>query len=192
MSIAKNESFPPDQIKEMIGELSVATARSTAPENKISLTSSRISLILGVIEIKCMNWMEPGLRATLYSTIVSMLEDLKEEEHDEALQRRFEYLYNYFFKMNSEHIEKKLKTLPIESLQLLKDYNLVLQCRERWKDASDIYMHNNQSWSISNKIIAEINDKLTRIELDYNLVIKPKHSSYDASDLAFLGKSGEQ
>ena len=136
--------------------------------------------------------MEPGLRGTLYSTIVSMLEDLKEEEHEEALQRRFEYLYNYFFKMNSEHIDKKLKTLPIESMQLLKDYNLVLQCRERWKDASDIYMHNNQSWSISNKIIAEINDRLTRIELDYNLVIKPKHSSYDASDLAFLGKNGEQ
>jgi hypothetical protein len=187
--IAQHDSkFPPEQVKEMIGQLSVATARSTEPANKLSLTSSRISTLKGVIEYKCREWMMPGLKTLLYTTIQSMMEDMKEDDHEAALHSRLDYLIRFLGDVAAKNIQDKTKSLPDESLDLLTDYNNIVLCRERWKKAQDIYMHNNEAWSISNKMLADINDILTSIELKYNLIIMPKNYSYDIHDLNMLNK----
>jgi hypothetical protein len=88
-------------------------------------------------------------------------------------------------------VEEKRKYFPTESIELLVDYNAILDCRERWKVASDTYMANKDAWSVSNKMIADINDVLADIELKYNLIIKPKNSSYSVDDMTLFTKPQE-
>jgi len=49
-------------------------------------------------------------------------------------------------------------------------------------------MTNKDAWATSNKMIADINDILTQVELDYNLIIMPKNYSYDVNDLSMFNK----
>jgi hypothetical protein len=191
--IAQNtDNFPPSQIKEMIGELSVATARSTEPANKISLTSSRISTIHGVLKYKCRQWLMPGLTTLLYTTIDLMVKDIMDSEKQGSNVHQILYDLDKFMQEESARcIEEKRKYFPTESIELLVDYNAVLDCRERWKVASDTYMANKDAWSVSNKMIADINDVLADIELKYNLIIKPKNSSYSVDDMTLFNKQQE-
>jgi hypothetical protein len=188
--IAQNgDNFPPTQIKEMIGELSVATARSTEPANKISLTSSRISTIHGVLKFKCRTWLMPGLTTLLYTTINLMVKDIMvNDKPSDSTRYILQELDQFLVEETERHILAKKKGYPAESIELLVDYNAVLDCRERWKVASDTYMANKDAWSISNKMIADINDVLADIELKYNLIIKPKNSSYSVDDMTLFNK----
>ena len=188
--IAQNgDNFPPTQIKEMIGELSVATARSTEPANKISLTSSRISTIHGVLKFKCRTWLMPGLTTLLYTTINLMVKDIMvNDKPSDSTRYILQELDQFLVEETERHILAKKKGYPAESIELLVDYNAVLDCRERWKVASDTYMKNKDSWSISNKMIADINDVLADIEMKYNLIIKPKNSSYSVDDMTLFNK----
>jgi hypothetical protein len=191
--IAQNtDNFPPSQIKEMIGELSVATARSTEPANKISLTSSRISTIHGVLKYKCRQWLMPGLTTLLYTTIDLMIKDMMvDEKPGERVMIILEDLDAFMQEESTRCIEEKRKYFPTESIELLVDYNAILDCRERWKVAQDTYMKNKDAWSVSNKMIADINDVLADIELKYNLIIKPKNSSYSVDDMTLFNKQQE-
>jgi len=191
--IAKNtDKFPPEQIKEMIGQLSVSTARSTDPAIKLALTNSRISVLLGIMKHKCQDWVMPGISTMIHEIILKMLDDdLKAADHEKALRTRIEYLIEFINDENSIAIETKSKYFPSESLVLLTDYNKVVECRERWKVASKTYMDNKDAWEISNEMIADINDILTQIELDYNLIIMPKNYSYDINDLSMFKKQPE-
>jgi hypothetical protein len=192
--IAKtSDKFPPEQVKEMIGQLSVSTARSTAPEIKLALTNSRISALLGIMKHKCQEWVMPGISTMIRDAVIKMLtEDMLANEHEQAIRSRLEYLIAFVTEENKKELEAKSKFTPYESLALLTDYNRVIDCRDRWKEASDIYMKNKDSWSISNKMIADINDVLTQIELDYNLIIMPKNYSYDISDMSMFKKQPEE
>lgn len=191
--IAKTtDKFPPEQIKEMIGQLSVSTARSTDPAIKLALTNSRISILLGIMKHKCQDWVLPGISTMIHEILVKMLnEDLLAQEHERAIKARIVYLINYINAENTKALESKQKYFPSESLVLLVDYNKVVECRERWKIASKTYMDNNTAWEISNSMIADINDILTQIELDYNLIIMPKNYSYDVNDLSMFNKQPE-
>jgi hypothetical protein len=191
--IAQNtDNFPPTQIKEMIGELSVATARSTEPANKISLTSSRISTIHGVLKYKCRQWLMPGLTTLLYTTIDLMIKDIIDEnKQGKNVSGILEDLDKFMQDESTRCIEEKRKYFPTESIELLVDYNAILDCRERWKVAQDTYMTNKDAWSVSNKMIADINDVLADIELKYNLIIKPKNSSYSVDDMTLFNKPQE-
>lgn len=191
--IAKTtDKFPPEQIKEMIGQLSVSTARSTDPAIKLALTNSRISILLGIMKHKCQDWVLPGISTMIHEILVKMLnEDLLAQEHERAIKARIVYLINYINAENTKALESKQKYFPSESLVLLVDYNKVVECRERWKIASKTYMDNNTAWEISNSMIADINDILTQIELDYNLIIMPKNYSYDVNDLGMFNKQPE-
>ncbi len=192
MIVQGTDNFPPTQIKEMIGELSVATARSTEPANKISLTSSRISTIHGVLKYKCRQWLMPGLTTLLYTTIDLMIKDMmSEEKPGERVMIILEDLDVFMQEESTRCIEEKRKYFPTESIELLVDYNAVLDCRERWKVAQDTYMTNKDAWSVSNKMIADINDVLADIELKYNLIIKPKNSSYSVDDMTLFNKQQE-
>jgi hypothetical protein len=188
--IAKTtDKFPPEQVKEMIGQLSVSTARSTDPAVKLALTNSRISVLLGIMKHKCHDWVMPGISTMIHEIIVKMLEeDLKAENHESAISARITYLIDFINKENTEALESKQKYFPSESLVLLVDYNRVLECRQRWKIASKTYMDNASAWEISNSMIADINDILTQIELDYNLIIMPKNYSYDINDMSIFNK----
>lgn len=185
------DNFPPTQIKEMIGELSVATARSTEPANKISLTSSRISTIHGVLKYKCRQWLMPGLTTLLYTTIDLMIKDMINEKSETRLKYILKDLDKFMQEESTRCIEEKRKYFPTESIELLVDYNAILDCRERWKVAQDTYMTNKDAWSVSNKMIADINDVLADIELKYNLIIKPKNSSYSVDDMTLFNKPQE-
>lgn len=191
--IAKTtDKFPPEQVKEMIGQLSVSTARSTDPAIKLALTNSRISVLLGIMKHKCQEWVMPGISTMVHEILVKMLtEDLLAEEHERAIRARIAYLIDFINTENTKAIETKSKYFPAESLTLLTDYNKVVECRERWKKASDTYMENHEAWAISNKMIADVNDILTQIELDYNLIIMPKNYSYDINDLSMFKKQPE-
>lgn len=188
--IAKTtDKFPPEQIKEMIGQLSVSTARSTDPAIKLALTNSRISVLLGIMKHKCQDWVMPGISTMIHEIIVKMLEeDLKAENHESAISARITYLIDFINKENTNALESKQKYFPSESLVLLVDYNRVVECRQRWKIASKTYMDNATAWEISNSMIADINDILTQIELDYNLIIMPKNYSYDINDMSIFNK----
>lgn len=188
--IAKTtDKFPPEQVKEMIGQLSVSTARSTDPAIKLALTNSRISVLLGIMKHKCHDWVMPGISTMIHEIIVKMLEeDLKAENHESAIRTRITYLIDFINKENTEALESKQKYFPSESLVLLVDYNRVIECRQRWKIASKTYMDNATAWEISNSMIADINDILTQIELDYNLIIMPKNYSYDINDMSIFNK----
>ena len=186
------DNFPPSQIKEMIGELSVATARSTEPANKISLTSSRISTIHGVLKYKCRQWLMPGLTTLLYTTIDLMVKDIiDEKKQGDGVRSILVDLDKFMQEESARCVEEKRKYFPTESIELLVDYNAILDCRERWKVASDTYMANKDAWSVSNKMIADINDVLADIELKYNLIIKPKNSSYSVDDMTLFNKPQE-
>jgi hypothetical protein len=188
--IAKTtDKFPPEQIKEMIGQLSVSTARSTDPAIKLSLTNSRISVLLGIMKHKCQDWVMPGISTMVHEILGKMLtEDLNAPDHEFAIKSRIAYLIDFINIENTKAIETKQKYFPSESLVLLTDYNKLVECRERWKIASDIYMTNKDAWATSNKMIADINDILTQVELDYNLIIMPKNYSYDVNDLSMFNK----
>jgi hypothetical protein len=188
--IAKTtDKFPPEQVKEMIGQLSVSTARSTDPAIKLALTNSRISVLLGIMKHKCHDWVMPGISTMIHEILVKMLEeDLFAENHETAIRNRIAYLIDFINKENTEALESKQKYFPSESLVLLVDYNRVLECRQRWKIASKTYMDNASAWEISNSMIADINDILTQIELDYNLIIMPKNYSYDINDMSIFNK----
>jgi hypothetical protein len=192
--IAKTtDKFPPEQIKEMIGQLSVSTARSTDPAIKLALTNSRISALLGIMKHKCQEWVMPGISTMIHEILVKMLEeDLKAEDHENAIRNRISYLIEFINKENTIALESKSKYFPSESLTLLVDYNKVVECRERWKVASKKYMDNKDAWEISNAMVADINDVLTQIELDYNLIIMPKNYSYDINDMSIFKKQKEE
>ena len=186
------DKFPPEQIKEMIGQLSVSTARSTDPAIKLALTNSRISVLLGIMKHKCNDWVMPGISTMIHEILVKMLkEDLMAQEHERAVKLRILYLIDFINAENTKALEAKQKQFPSESLVLLVDYNKLVECRERWKIASDTYMRDKDAWAISNKMIADINDILTQIELDYNLIIMPKNYSYDINDLSIFNKQPE-
>jgi hypothetical protein len=191
--IAKTtDKFPPEQVKEMIGQLSISTARSTDPAIKLALTNSRISVLLGIMKHKCQDWVMPGISTMVREIIVKMLmDDLIVEDHERAIKARIAYLIEFINKENTEAIEAKSKYFPSESLTLLVDYNKVVDCRDRWKVAAKTYMDNKDAWEISNAMIADINDILTQIELDYNLIIMPKNYSYDINDLTMFKKQPE-
>jgi len=147
---------------------------------------------MGVLEYKCREWTQPGLTRTLYKTIEMMVADMKENESDMNIRQMLAELEQYLSEMSNYNVENKIKYLPIEGLEILQDYNVVLECRARWKEASDIYMKNKDAWSVSNKMIADIGDKLEAIELKYNLIIMPKHYSYDINDLNMFNKQKEE
>ena len=192
MGIAKtNDKFPPEQIKEKLGALSVAMAKSTAPENKLSLCSSRISTLIGILDYKCREWAEPGLLTLLYQTVAEMVRDMQAENMDPErysplLDETFHNLQKYLNDRTTYNIESKIKFVPAEGIELLKDYNLLLNCRARWKEAHDAYMKNKDSWGISNKALADLSDVLETIEMKYNLVVMPKNYSYNIGDLNLL------
>ena len=118
--IAKTiDKFPPEQVKEKIGLMSVATARATEPANKISLCSSRISTLMGVLEYKCREWTQPGLTRTLYKTIEMMVADMKENESDVNIRQMLAELEQYLSEMSNYNVENKIKYLPIEGLEIL-------------------------------------------------------------------------
>jgi hypothetical protein len=188
MSIARTtDNFPPAQVKEKIGLMSVAMAKCTDPSNKISLCSSRISTLVGVLKVKVDTWAEPGLTEVLIKCLTMMVDDMKTESPEEGIRQTLSEIERYLNVIADEQTSKKYKKeVPQLSLDILYDYNIVLQCRERWKDANDIYMANRNAWSISNKIIADIGDKLEEIELKYNLIIMPKSYSYNIDDLTMF------
>jgi len=186
------DKFPPEQIKEMIGQLSVSTARSTDPAIKLALTNSRISVLLGIMKHKCNDWVMPGISTMIHEILVKMLkEDLMAQDHERSIKLRILYLVDFINAENTKALELKKKQFPSESLVLLVDYNKIVECRERWKIASDTYMRDKDAWAISNKMIADINDILTQIELDYNLIIMPKNYSYDVNDMSIFNKQPE-
>lgn len=117
-----------------------------------------------------------------------MVEDMKTSGNFNNVQPMLQELETYLQELTAYNVEQKLKWVPTEGLELLQDYNVVMQCRERWKNASDIYMANKDAWSISNKMIADIGDKLESIELKYNLIVMPKSYSYDINDLNMFNK----
>jgi hypothetical protein len=186
------DKFPPEQVKEKIGLMSVATARATEPANKISLCSSRISTLMGVLEHKCRMWVQPGLTTTIQKTISMMITSMAETGSHKDTEFLLIELQKYMDDLTTHNIEKKIKYMPIEGLELLQDYNVVVECRARWKEASDMYMANKDAWSVSNKMIADIGDKLEAIELKYNLIIMPKNYSYDINDLNMFNKNGDE
>lgn len=186
------KNFPPDSVKELLGELTIAIDRSTAPENKISLTSSRISKLLGILKYKCKTEMQMGLRGELYKSIMEILNSMKTDPKNTDIRNSVETLYTHFYHINAQAIEKKQKMLTQESLELLADYNTLLQCRARWKVASDTYMQNNKAWSISNKMLADMNDAMTDIEMRYDLIIKPKNIGYNVTDIGLFSNGGDK
>jgi hypothetical protein len=191
MIARSSDKFPPEQVKELIGSLAIAVAKSTDPANKLSLTSSRVSMVLGVMKIKCRDWVAPGLYAILYSTLQAMIQDMQAEHPQDSLTdtlNRLEFAINGMLEQNSK---EKTGYMIDESLELIADYNAVLECRERWKIANDVYMQNEAAWVKSNKMLADIHDKLTEIELKYNLIIVPKNYSFNVNDLGIFNKQKE-
>ena len=134
----------------------------------------------------------PGLTTLLYSTINLMIKDImKDDKPGEGVLQILEDLDQFMQEECTLCIEEKRKYFPTESIELLVDYNAILDCRERWKVAQDTYMTNKDAWSVSNKMIADINDVLADIELKYNLIIKPKNSSYSVDDMTLFNKQQE-
>lgn len=186
------KNFPPDSIKELLGELTIAIDRSTDPANKISLTSSRISKLLGILKYKCKTEMQMGLRGELYKSVMEILIAMRTDPTNADLHYYIERLYNHFYHINVEAIESKKKMLTTESFELLSDYNTLLQCRARWKIASDTYMKNKDAWAISNKMLADMNDVMTDIEMRYDLIIKPKNMGYNVTDMGIFNNGGDK
>lgn len=180
---AINDKFPPQQVKETIGQLSIASVMCTDPANKLSLTSARISKIQGVMRIKCQEWVMPGLFDVLYQTVLAMIRDVKSDAPNAALYETCETLEKTISDAVEYQTKEKSKFMAIESLQLINDFNQILECRKRWQIASDTYMANNASWAASNKMIADIHDILEVIELRYNLAVIPKNVSFNVNDI---------
>ena len=193
MSIAKTtDKFPPDQVKEGIGLLRIAMAKSTDPANKISLCDSRIRTLMGVMEHKCHDWVQPGLTTLLLKAIEMMLADMRRENPADEVASTIDGLVQYVQEVEAKNVGEKSRFVVTEGLDILSDYNVVIECRQRWKEASDMYMANRESWSISNKMLADVGDKLEAMELKYNLIIMPKNYSYDINDLGMFNKPRDE
>ena len=187
--IAKTtDKFPPEQVKEGIGLLRIAMAKTTDPANKMSLCDARIRTLLGIMKHKCADWMEPSMPTLLSKTLEMMVADMRRENSIEEVEKTLAGLEHHLSEMAKRSVEEKLKYLPRESIILLRDYNIVLECRNRWKEASDIYMTNHQAWATSNKIVADIADQLEDLELEYGLIVMPKSYSYDINELSMFNK----
>jgi hypothetical protein len=184
----KSDNFPPEQVKEVIGQLSVATARSTEPANKLSLTSSRIATLTGVMDYKCKEYLMPGLSTILYDTIFAMVSDMATDNPDANLQKTLAALEAKLQAIIAEQTSTKSKYMVDESLELLRDYNVVIDCRSRWKVANAWYMTGEAGYGTSNAILSDIHDALSKIEMKYNLIIMPKHYSFDVNDLSMLSR----
>ena len=172
----------PEQIKDLIGQLAVATAKSTAPENKLSLTSSRIAFDLAALQIKCREKIPPGLFQTLNDTLKQMISAMIFDPDNAEISKILEDLETV---INERAVNRPKSPNMIEAMDLLTDYNLILECRERWKIANDTYMTNNNAWSKTNKMLADIHDVLARIELRYDLIVVPKNINWDINEFAF-------
>jgi hypothetical protein len=72
-----------------------------------------------------------------------------------------------------------------EAIQLLQDYNTCLTCRQRWHIANDVYMENPDAWARSNKMLADIHDALSDIEIRNGLITIPKNIRWDTGDLNY-------
>lgn len=192
MIARESDNFPPAQIKELIGQLSIATAKSTDPANKLSLTSSRISMIRGVISEKCERFVLPGMFDLLYNAIIEMISDMKTDNPDSNLAQTLDALEKKLVSAMQEQTEKKSGYMVDESIELIRDYNSVLECRKRWVIANKTYMANHESWGMSNQMLADINDVLTKIELKYNLIIVPKNYSFDINSVGLFNKPSDQ
>jgi len=178
---AKSEIYLPDNIKDLIGQLAIATAKSTDPANKISLTSSRISFDMAAMKMKCRNKVPSGLYETLYDTLLKMIAAMMYEDGNAnvaLLLRELEQVVN-------ENSPTPSQFNTIEAMECLSDYNAVLDCRERWKSANDFYMKDHEAWSMSNKMLADIHDVLTRVEIRHDLIVVPKNVTWDISDFNF-------
>lgn len=184
----------PTEIMDLIGQLVVATAKSTAPENKISLTSSRIAFDLAALQIKCREKVAPGLFDTLNITLQQMISaiifDYEEEGKDPAGKRpnKNQEVINSLNRLKeivNENSPNGAKVTTIEMLELVSDYNMLLTCRTRWKEISDIYMQNPNAWATANKALGDLHDILTRIEIMYGLIKVPKNINWDIDNLSF-------
>jgi len=192
-SIARSsEKFPPEQIKELIGQLSIAVAKSTDPANKLSLTSSRISMVLGVMKIKCRDWVDPSLFTILYQTLQAMVQDMQNEHPDDALTDTLARLGVAINGLVDRNAAEKTGLVVHEGIDLIADYNAVLDCRNRWKVANEVYMANEAAWVKSNAMLADIHDKLTEIELKYNMIIVPKNYSFNVNDIGLFNRPKEE
>jgi hypothetical protein len=173
--------YLPDNIKDLIGQLAIATAKSTDPANKISLTSSRISFVLAAMKMKCRERIPKGLYETLYDTLRKMINEMLYDDNNASvllILKELERIIN-------ENSTTMATYGTIEAMECLSDYNDILSCRERWKAANDIYMKDHEAWSMSNKMLADIHDVLTRIEIRHNLIVVPKNVSWDINDFNF-------
>lgn len=188
----KSNQFPPTQIKESIGELRVSIARSTAPENKLALTRSRITTLLGILKHKSKEYLMPSLTTLLYDTLNQMIRDLMADPEGKEVLPTLLKLEKYLDEETQRCVSEKSKYYPPESIELLRDYNTVLACRERWKEASKTYMQNHDAWEVSVKMIGDINDILEELELKYDLIVMPKHYTYDVHDLNLFNRPQEQ
>jgi hypothetical protein len=74
--MAAKPAIIPEQIKDLIGQLVVATAKSTDPANKISLTSSRISFDLAAMLLIYREKVPVGLLDTIQRNLNLMIEDM--------------------------------------------------------------------------------------------------------------------
>jgi hypothetical protein len=192
MIARSSDKFPPEQIKELIGQLSIAVAKSTDPANKLSLTSSRVSMVLGVMKIKCRDWVEPGLFTILYTTLQAMIQDMRSEHPEDSLTETLAYLDMAITSMVEKNAAGKTGYMTDEGLELIADYNAVVECRSRWKVANGVYMQNEAAWVKSNAMLADIHDKLTEMELKYNLIIVPKNYSFNVDDIGIFNKPKEE
>lgn len=166
-----------DEIKDYIGQLSVAVAKSTEPANKISLTSSRISIVLAAMQEKCREKMPKGLFEILNLTLIQMLQGMKEDDMYAMVTDRIEELQKTLIEYMNSH--QSNKAYLKDALQVLTDFNQVVQCRDRWKMASRDYMSSAEAWARSNEMLADIHDVLSRIEIAYGLIAIPKNVSFD-------------
>ena len=178
---AKSEIYLPDNIKDLIGQLAIATAKSTDPANKISLTSSRISFDMAAMKMKCRNKVPSGLYETLYDTLRKMIAAMIYEDSNAnvaILLRELEQVVN-------ENSPTPSQFNTIEAMECLSDYNAVLECRTRWAMANATYMKDHEAWGKSNAMLADIHDVLTRVEIRHDLIVVPKNISWDISDFNF-------
>lgn len=179
----------PEQIKDLIGQIAVATAKSTAPDNKLSLTSSRISFDLGALYLISRARLPPGLFETLHTTLLQMIGSIKNDEKDDEI---IKILNNLEEIINNKAANGKKAPSMIDSLELIRDYNTVVECRSRWMIANDTYITSPQAWSHSNKMLADIHDALTRIEVKYDLIIVPKNTNWDINEFMYRKPQKEE
>lgn len=179
----------PEQIKDLIGQLVVATAKSTDPANKISLTSSRISFDLAAMLLIYKEKVPQGLLDTIQRSLNLMIGDMMFDDPRPEVAAQLLELKKI---INDNITSSTTGVYLIDALDAQANYNLVLQCRARWKIANDKYMENTAAWYMSNKMLADIHDVLTSIELTYGLITVPKNVNWDVSDFGYHPQPQEQ